>query len=83
MRQSMMMMPHPPSTTAAAAAHQQQQNAADTLPTNINFGFEDLRERMARFTLKFDAFIAEGRKRVLDERNEYRSKIAELAGKKK
>ena len=55
---------------------------ADSLP-NINFGFEELRERMARFTKKFDAFISDGRQRVLAEHNEHRKRLAELEGKPK
>lgn len=50
---------------------------ADTLPS-ISFGFDELRERMAKFTYRFDDFIAEGRKRVLEERNQFRMKVAEL-----
>ncbi|KAH7366788.1 chromosome segregation protein Spc25-domain-containing protein [Plectosphaerella cucumerina] len=50
---------------------------ADTLPS-INFGFEELRERMNKFTVKFDAFIEQGRKRVLEERNQFHMSIAEL-----
>ncbi|MCJ1475343.1 kinetochore-associated Ndc80 complex subunit spc25 [Lambiella insularis] len=61
----------PPLSTASALS------VADTLPT-INFGFEELRERMARFTHRFDGFIAEGRKRVLEERNQFRMNVAEL-----
>jgi kinetochore protein Spc25 len=53
---------------------------ADTLPS-INFGFEELRERMNKFTVKFDAFIEQGRKRVLEERNQFHMSIAELEGK--
>ena len=52
---------------------------ADSLP-NINFGFDDLRERMARFTDRFDEFIAKGQKRVLEERNQFRINVAELQG---
>jgi kinetochore protein Spc25 len=52
---------------------------ADSLPS-INFGFEDLRDRMAKFTAKFDNFIEQGRKRVLEERNQFRMNIAELHG---
>lgn len=52
---------------------------ADTLPS-INFGFDELRERMAKFTAKFDAFIEQGRKRVLEERNQFRMNVAELQG---
>ena len=54
-------------------------SAADSLP-NINFGFDELRDRMARFTNRFDNFIAEGRKRVLEERNHFRLNVAELHG---
>ncbi|KAK1782907.1 chromosome segregation protein Spc25-domain-containing protein [Copromyces sp. CBS 386.78] len=50
---------------------------ADTLPS-INFGFDELRDRMAKFTEKFDAFIEQGRKRVLEERNQFRMNVAEL-----
>ncbi|KAI1343934.1 chromosome segregation protein Spc25-domain-containing protein [Xylariaceae sp. FL0016] len=50
---------------------------ADQLPS-INFGFDDLRDRMAKFTAKFDAFIEQGRKRVLEERNQFHMNIAEL-----
>lgn len=54
-------------------------SAADSLP-NINFGFDDLRDRMAKFSAKFDAFIEQGRKRVLEERNQFRMNVAELQG---
>lgn len=52
---------------------------ADSLP-GINFGFDDLRDRMAKFTAKFDTFIEQGRKRVLEERNQFRMNVAELQG---
>ena len=35
---------------------------------------------MAHFTAKFDAFIELGRKRVLEERNQFRLDVAELQG---
>ncbi|OTA57864.1 chromosome segregation protein [Hypoxylon sp. EC38] len=50
---------------------------ADSLPS-INFGFDELRDRMAKFSAKFDAFIEQGRKRVLEERNQFIMNIAEL-----
>lgn len=53
---------------------------ADSLPQNINFGFDDLRDRMAKFTVRFDSFIEQGRKRVLEERNHFRMNVAELHG---
>ncbi|KAK2592743.1 kinetochore-associated Ndc80 complex subunit spc25 [Conoideocrella luteorostrata] len=52
-------------------------SVADTLPS-INFGFDDLRDRMTKFTAKFDAFIEQGRKRVLEERNQFRMNVAEV-----
>ncbi|KAK7920366.1 chromosome segregation protein Spc25-domain-containing protein [Apiospora marii] len=50
---------------------------ADQLPS-INFGFDDLRDRMAKFSARFDTFIELGRKRVLEERNQFRMNVAEL-----
>ncbi|KAI0181320.1 chromosome segregation protein Spc25-domain-containing protein [Hypoxylon sp. FL1284] len=50
---------------------------ADSLPS-INFGFDELRDRMAKFSARFDAFIEQGRKRVLEERNQFRMNVAEL-----
>ncbi|KAK4507329.1 hypothetical protein PRZ48_001064 [Zasmidium cellare] len=50
---------------------------ADTLPA-IDFNFNDLRERMAQFTVRFDEFIERGRKRVLEERNAFRMNVADL-----
>ncbi|KAL2423327.1 putative kinetochore protein SPC25 [Exophiala dermatitidis] len=44
----------------------------------VDFKFDDLRKRMAEFTVKFDAFIERGRKRVLEERNEFRARLGEL-----
>lgn len=52
----------------------------DSLPS-INFGFDELRDRMAKFTAKFDTFIEQGRKRVLEERNQFRMNVVELRGK--
>ncbi|SMQ46359.1 unnamed protein product [Zymoseptoria tritici ST99CH_3D7] len=51
---------------------------ADTLPT-IDFNFNDLRERMQQFTVRFDDFIERGRKKVLEERNAFRMNIADQA----
>ncbi|GAP88993.2 putative kinetochore protein spc25 [Rosellinia necatrix] len=50
---------------------------ADQLPS-INFGFDELRDRMAKFTMKFDTFIELGRKRVLEEHNQFRMNLTEL-----
>lgn len=54
-------------------------SAADSLPS-VNFGFDDLRDRMAKFTARFDDFIEKGRKRVLEERNSFAMAVAELQG---
>jgi kinetochore protein Spc25, fungi type len=54
-------------------------NPATQLPS-VDFNFEDLRQRMAAFTVKFDAFIERGRKRVLEERNEFRGRLSEIGG---
>jgi kinetochore protein Spc25 len=63
----------PPLTSADAPS------MADSLPS-INFGFEDLRNRMAQFTARFDAFIENGRKQILEERNQFKIGLAELQG---
>lgn len=55
-------------------------SVADSLPS-INFGFEDLRNRMAQFSASFDAFIERGRKQVLEERNQFRINLTEFQGK--
>ncbi|TDZ25592.1 putative kinetochore protein spc25 [Colletotrichum orbiculare MAFF 240422] len=52
-------------------------SVADTLP-NANFGFDELRDRMTKFSSKFDMFIEQGRKRVLEDRNQFRMNLAEL-----
>lgn len=54
-------------------------SVADSLPS-INFGFDELRDRMAKFTAKFDAFIEQGRKRVLEEKNQFVMNVTELQG---
>lgn len=55
-------------------------SAVDSLPS-INFGFDELRDRMAKFSARFGAFIEQGRKRVLEEHNQFRINVAELQGK--
>jgi kinetochore protein Spc25, fungi type len=57
----------------------QKVTVADSLPST-NFGFDDLRDRMNRFTLRFDAFIERERKRILDERNRFRMDLTEVQG---
>lgn len=69
------------STMRPSLASANTPSMADTLPS-INFGFDDLRDRMARFTDRFDDFIAKGRKRVLEERNQFRLNVAELQGRR-
>ncbi|KAF2403526.1 hypothetical protein EJ06DRAFT_488235 [Trichodelitschia bisporula] len=65
------------STSGMRPHHPGAPSMADQLPS-INFGFEDLRDRMSRFTVRFDEFIERGRKRVLEERNQFRINVAEL-----
>ncbi|KAF2102849.1 kinetochore protein Spc25 [Rhizodiscina lignyota] len=62
---------HAPFSSATAPS------MADSLP-NINFGFKELRDRMDSFTFRFDQFIERGRKRVLEEGNQFRINVAEL-----
>ena len=66
-------------SSRAAAPMSPQPHPLTQLP-NVDFNFEDLRQRMSAFTVKFDAFIERGRKRVLEERNEFRERLGELAG---
>lgn len=68
-------------STSKMLSSSQTPSMVDTLPS-INFGFDDLRDRMARFTDRFDEFIAKGRKHVLEERNQFRINMAELHGKR-
>ncbi|KAF1810413.1 hypothetical protein P152DRAFT_483877 [Eremomyces bilateralis CBS 781.70] len=70
----------PASSTSAFRASRSTSNAismADNLPS-VDFKFDELRERMARFTVRFDDFIERGRKRVLEERNQFRMNVAEM-----
>lgn len=46
----------------------------------VEIPFDELRRRMAEFTSKFDAFIERGRKRVLEERNDFKARLSELNG---
>lgn len=52
---------------------------ADSLPT-LDFKFDELRATMNSFTRRFDAFIEQGRRRVLDERNQFKMRVAEMGG---
>jgi kinetochore protein Spc25 len=67
------------SQSHATPSYSYTDNPLTQLPS-VDFNFEDLRQRMAAFTVKFDAFIEKGRKRVLEERNEFRGRLAELGG---
>jgi kinetochore protein Spc25 len=69
-------------TTLSASMRASSHDApsmADQLPS-INFGFDDLRSRMNQFTARFDDFIEKGRRRVLEERNQFRMNVAEVQG---
>jgi kinetochore protein Spc25 len=67
------------STSMMRASIHDTRSMADQLPS-INFGFDDLRSRMNQFTQRFDEFIEKGRKRVLEERNQFRINVAEIQG---
>jgi hypothetical protein len=47
---------------------------------SVDIPFDDLRRRMAEFTVKFDSFIEKGRKRVLEERNDFKARLSGLNG---
>ncbi|KAF2866332.1 chromosome segregation protein Spc25-domain-containing protein [Massariosphaeria phaeospora] len=64
------------STSMRAPSHDTP-SMADQLPS-INFGFEDLRSRMNQFTARFDDFVEKGRKKVLEERNNFRANVGEI-----
>ena len=65
----------------AAQPYSYSDSALTQLPS-VEIPFDDLRRRMADFTSKFDAFIEKGRKRVLEERNEFKARLSELNGKR-
>ena len=67
------------STSTMALRVHDAPSMADQLPS-INFGFDDLRSRMNQFTARFDEFIAKGRQRVLEERNQFRINVTEVQG---
>jgi kinetochore protein Spc25, fungi type len=67
------------SNSMMRASSHEAPSMADQLPS-INFGFDDLRSRMNHFTQRFDEFIEKGRKRVLEERNQFRMNVAENQG---
>ncbi|KAF4535769.1 Kinetochore protein Spc25 [Lasiodiplodia theobromae] len=50
---------------------------ADSLP-NVQFGFDDLRQRMDAFKTRFDEYIVQGRKRMREEKNQFYLNIAEM-----
>lgn len=53
--------------------------SSTTLPS-LNLGFDELRARMNSFTQRFDDFIEQGRRRVLEERNQFRMRLAQVQG---
>ncbi|KAA8893725.1 chromosome segregation protein Spc25-domain-containing protein [Sphaerosporella brunnea] len=55
---------------------------ATALPS-IDFGFESLKERMNQFTIRFDEFIAQGRHRILQDKNDFEKTMAELKDQQK
>ncbi len=69
-----------PPLLSSAAHHAPSLSMADSLPS-INCNFDDLRERMASFSERFEDFIARGRRRLLEEHNQFKQTVAELQGK--
>ena len=67
------------STSARPPLGADAPSMAHSLPST-NFGFDELRQRMSQFTQRFDEFIEKGRKRVLEERNQFRINVAETLG---
>lgn len=72
--------PLTPSRFGSSTQHGTGIRVAEALPS-IDFGYDELRDRMTAFTARFDEFIARGRKRVLDQRNDFRMSTAELQGR--
>ncbi|KAF3924284.1 hypothetical protein ABW21_db0206110 [Orbilia brochopaga] len=57
-------------------------NIAAQLPS-VNFGFDELKERMSKFTLGFDEFIEKRREKALDTRTNFARDVADLAENEK
>src|SRR5690242_20323335 len=71
------------SSLRASQSHQPSYSYAGSHLTqlpNVDIPFEDLRKRMNEFTVRFDAFIEKGRRRVLEEHNDFKAKLSELHG---
>lgn len=79
-RTSTMTTFEPSLSASLRASSHDAPSMADQLPS-INFGFDELRSRMNQFTARFDDFIEKGRRRVLEERNQFRMNVAEIHGK--
>lgn len=47
---------------------------------SVNFGFDDLKAKMNRFTIRFDKWAQNQRERVVKERNEFAKMISESRG---
>lgn len=54
-------------------------STTSSLPS-ITCNFDDLRERMASFTDRFDDFIARNRRRLLEEHNQFQQTVADIQG---
>ena len=73
-------------STSSLRASQSQQpaysysNSHLTQLPSVDIPFEDLRKRMNEFSLRFDAFLEKGRRRVLEEHNEFKVRLSELNG---
>lgn len=69
----------PSATPGLHTALHSNSTMATTLP-HVNFGFDELKDRMARFTVNFDEFVEKSRNRILEERNEFAKNVVEDKG---
>jgi len=57
-------------------------NIAAQLPS-VHFGFDELKERISKFTLEFDQFIEARRVKMLEDKNAFIKEIADVKGIKR
>ncbi|RMD44452.1 hypothetical protein DV735_g619, partial [Chaetothyriales sp. CBS 134920] len=69
----------PPTTLLMSSSYTDTDSPLTQLPHVVAIPFDDLRRRMAEFSAKFDTFIERARKRVLEERNEYKARMTTIS----
>lgn len=79
------MLADPVSSFSESTTSRHFNMGTTTLPSStalpsLNLGFDELRARMNSFTQRFDDFIEQGRRRVLEERNQFRMRLAQVHG---